>query len=525
MTRYAFALTAAPPASSTRVQVLKLQAENEQLRIQEVEDRRRIQHLLALTQPVSQEVTFFRDCRPEQLTRQHGGSSAGQTQQRGKQPARASTSRVLRTVYLPSDRADALALKLDALQRQLASEQQAAEDRKRGAQAEAAAMEAAFKRKAAADDAQIKSLSEALETERSKLQQAVASHLRFKRSAQQQASQAAEAVAAAETAQKEAQQAAAETRAAATAEVEAITASTQADLKAARAYVQAQASAKADDVRSLQAAYDSTVAKYEHKCEELSSAVTQWKRKAARAEKQRRLALQGFTTDVATLRRALRQLETQWALVGQGVGNAAAGAWGFPEGVSEEGGSRAAAGGPTSYRPTYGTPAAGAHAVSLAPGLALGGATARRAAQAARAAPAPASTPVGVPPQRPRSKGGKRVATATTAQRQSVGTARWRPKSQPVLPVPEFRGAGSQGHHESKGGGAESTGSGSSDDTGVFVGASRAHDAVGESAAPSGLWDADRIQAELDRLTGRARSLQSDVAQLGVAPSEHWEDL
>ena len=37
-------------------QVLKLQAENDQLKIQELEDRRRIQHLLALTQPVTQEV-------------------------------------------------------------------------------------------------------------------------------------------------------------------------------------------------------------------------------------------------------------------------------------------------------------------------------------------------------------------------------------------------------------------------------------------------------------------------------------
>lgn len=40
----------------TACQVLKLQAENDQLKIQELEDRRRIQHLLALTQPVTQEV-------------------------------------------------------------------------------------------------------------------------------------------------------------------------------------------------------------------------------------------------------------------------------------------------------------------------------------------------------------------------------------------------------------------------------------------------------------------------------------
>ena len=60
-----------------REQVLKLSAECEQLRIQELEDRRRIQHLLALSQPVTQEVTFFRDCRPSKMTRYPVGGQRG----------------------------------------------------------------------------------------------------------------------------------------------------------------------------------------------------------------------------------------------------------------------------------------------------------------------------------------------------------------------------------------------------------------------------------------------------------------
>jgi hypothetical protein len=39
--------------------------------VQEVEDRKRIQHLLALTQPVSQEVTYIRECRPDKITRNY----------------------------------------------------------------------------------------------------------------------------------------------------------------------------------------------------------------------------------------------------------------------------------------------------------------------------------------------------------------------------------------------------------------------------------------------------------------------
>jgi coiled-coil domain-containing protein 77 len=52
-----------------RATVLKLTAETEELRVEALEDRRKIQHLLALTQPVSQEVTFFKDCRPQKMTR------------------------------------------------------------------------------------------------------------------------------------------------------------------------------------------------------------------------------------------------------------------------------------------------------------------------------------------------------------------------------------------------------------------------------------------------------------------------
>ncbi len=61
------------------MQLLRLQAENDSLKIQEIEDRRRIQHLLALTQPVTQEVTFFRDCRPERMTRYPAADAATAT--------------------------------------------------------------------------------------------------------------------------------------------------------------------------------------------------------------------------------------------------------------------------------------------------------------------------------------------------------------------------------------------------------------------------------------------------------------
>ena len=42
-----------------REHVLRLYAENDRLKIRELEDRRRIQHLLSLTVPISGETTYF----------------------------------------------------------------------------------------------------------------------------------------------------------------------------------------------------------------------------------------------------------------------------------------------------------------------------------------------------------------------------------------------------------------------------------------------------------------------------------
>jgi len=42
-----------------RDHVLRLYAENDRLKIKELEDRKKIQHLLSLTKPVSAETTYF----------------------------------------------------------------------------------------------------------------------------------------------------------------------------------------------------------------------------------------------------------------------------------------------------------------------------------------------------------------------------------------------------------------------------------------------------------------------------------
>ena len=164
----------------------RLQAEVDELKLQEVEDRRKIQHLLSLVGPVVQDVTYVRDAPPETITLQpHGrattsSSSAAthrETAPSGARraagvPARAPTggrapmptggapsappasarlaglsnglsapsstadgarsgdgTRVLRTVYLPNEQVDSMLLTIEALRAQLQQQERLSRER------------------------------------------------------------------------------------------------------------------------------------------------------------------------------------------------------------------------------------------------------------------------------------------------------------------------------------------------------------------------------------------------------------
>ena len=143
----------------------RLQAENDELKIQEVEDRRKIQHLLSMVEPVMQDVTYLRDGAPETMTL-HTHARATTT----LAPARATTTlapasrsgrgtaaqsggtgggghagapvrvgvpvigpgegpRVMRTVYLPNEKVDSLLLTIESLRTQQQQQQQLGRER------------------------------------------------------------------------------------------------------------------------------------------------------------------------------------------------------------------------------------------------------------------------------------------------------------------------------------------------------------------------------------------------------------
>ena len=127
-----------------RDRLLALQAENDELKLQEIEDRRRIQHLLQLLQPSEQEVTFSRDAPPENMvmfardaSAQLGGGAHGAPQAHGKgdippshmqQPPQP-CERIMRTVFLPAANTESLILKIESLQAQLNEQKQFSEER------------------------------------------------------------------------------------------------------------------------------------------------------------------------------------------------------------------------------------------------------------------------------------------------------------------------------------------------------------------------------------------------------------
>lgn len=125
-----------------RQRLLLLQAENDELKLQEIQDRQRIQQLLAMTQPLEQTVTYKQGGAPSSVTAYpaaaaaaaagragspakagaRGGRSGQQQPQHGAAAAGSGGGggeRVLRTVFLPTVDSDFLLMKVESLQAQL----------------------------------------------------------------------------------------------------------------------------------------------------------------------------------------------------------------------------------------------------------------------------------------------------------------------------------------------------------------------------------------------------------------------
>ena len=127
----------------------RLQAENDELKVQELEDRRKIQHLLSLVDPLVQDTTYVRDAPPETMTLHPHARSTTSGRPRGSAAAAGPSegvvvapagsdgavrltsdgTRVLRTVYLPNEQVYCLLLTVEALRTQLQQAEQLGRER------------------------------------------------------------------------------------------------------------------------------------------------------------------------------------------------------------------------------------------------------------------------------------------------------------------------------------------------------------------------------------------------------------
>jgi coiled-coil domain-containing protein 77 len=129
---------------SEREQIVALAKENDRLRLKESEDQRRLMELMAVAQPVEQDVTYFEDRRPEVVNRYPGKARGSTAVKRARTPyctickntkevtgscserhthtvgRTSSTPRpIVRTIYLPNEQSNVLVTEVDMLKRQL----------------------------------------------------------------------------------------------------------------------------------------------------------------------------------------------------------------------------------------------------------------------------------------------------------------------------------------------------------------------------------------------------------------------
>ena len=136
-----------------RERLLKVQAENDELKLQEVEDRRRIQHLLQLMNPAEPEgaVEFSRETPPAEPTASYQKNTANadirarltvpkptpkESSSKGETPAQQQSSQsgknitgVARTVFLPAQNVETLQLTVESLKGQLRDQRKFSEER------------------------------------------------------------------------------------------------------------------------------------------------------------------------------------------------------------------------------------------------------------------------------------------------------------------------------------------------------------------------------------------------------------
>ncbi|CAD8051458.1 unnamed protein product [Paramecium sonneborni] len=99
---------------------LKLQKENDALKVRELEDKKKIAELMAMIEPIEEQVVLQKDLRPEVTTKYTGDTMAVREKQGNVKMHNINQGRsILKTVYMPNEQLNAYQLENENLKKQV----------------------------------------------------------------------------------------------------------------------------------------------------------------------------------------------------------------------------------------------------------------------------------------------------------------------------------------------------------------------------------------------------------------------
>eukprot|EP00210_Caulerpa_lentillifera_P000787 g762.t1 len=300
-----------------RGRLLKLQTERDELKLQEEEDRKKIQYLLSLARVGEQEITYLRDEQPSTINLCPTQNS-NNTQKRTLH-----CDSTLRTVYLPTANADTLLQKVQVLQTQLNEQRQYASERAAAFVQDRRRTEEAFANHRVNYEQQIEASGHKIQRLEEMLRNCTRDYIHMRRAKQANEERAVVAESALEELKMTVDERIREIKDSASAQLDKIRKTTQntVDTYCNKFRVQVlshrsqallstiQVSAKDDEIFNLEQILNSVKEDYERRTTELEEKSSRLSAKNKQLETRRSLDKEGFVSEISLLRKKLEVID------------------------------------------------------------------------------------------------------------------------------------------------------------------------------------------------------------------------
>jgi coiled-coil domain-containing protein 77 len=274
-----------------------------ELQVLQQDDRRKIQHLLAMTQPVGHEVTFLRDQAPEKLVRGWGEPT------RAASAARAADPHVVRTVLLPSETAEAKEATIAALRKHIEELEAVARDRAAAAAEDRRLRDEEARRREEQLREELERLREEARRESLLHQMTTRDFLLLKQQLQASEQRYNENMARMETHRKQLLEYAQQVRREAGASSRRAREQVESRAGTIIEQLRTQARSKGEDATSLRLTLEETRSALTSRLGALEEKESYWRKKFWELDRKRNLEFEGYTREAKLLRKQLRELQ------------------------------------------------------------------------------------------------------------------------------------------------------------------------------------------------------------------------